>query len=135
MTTWGTDYQGKPCPSGSPCEVAPGLWQYPPSSAEQVTSTVGQAVGNATGLSAATDAAAGVGNAVGNTLAAGASAAGFFGALSQQHTWMRVVQVVGGMVAVVLGAWLIEQDVTKSIVGAGKAAAAGAAAKAGAALL
>lgn len=52
------------------------------------------------------------------------------GNLNDAGTWLRVVQVVGGLVAVVLGAILIEKDVVAGVTGAGKAAAVGAAARA-----
>lgn len=83
---------------------------------------------------AAKDAAGAIGNATGLSAVTGLAAS-----LADRHTWTRVVQVLGGLVALVLGAYLIEQDVIRNAAGAAKAAghglAAAGAAKAAGALL
>lgn len=46
------------------------------------------------------------------------SVAGFLGQLGSRATWVRVLEVVGGLTALVVGAFLLEQDLTRAALGA-----------------
>ena len=83
-------------------------------------------IGASGAATAAGDVRSGVAKAA--TLGVGATLGDFLGALVSRHTWKRAVMVLAGLIAVVMGAFLLNRDLLTQVAGSAVTNAAGAAA-------